>query len=74
MSTDEQWLREWATGEAEYPPKDLRDQVGRLLDVADISRQIYDQLKNGRWDEIGVDIDLVDKLCAVLAAAQMSEG
>lgn len=28
---DEQWLQEWSTGEAEYPPKTLREDVGALL-------------------------------------------
>jgi hypothetical protein len=53
----------------ERPPTNLREQVGQLLDVHSVSRQVYDQLRRGRWDEIGVDIDLVDALGVALAAA-----
>jgi hypothetical protein len=33
IEIDYEWLREWATGEVEYPPRNIRVQVGALLDV-----------------------------------------
>lgn len=35
---DEQWLREWVAEECEYPPKNLREEVGELLAELDSLR------------------------------------
>lgn len=38
MTYDEQWLREWAADEAEYPPKRFREEVGELFADLDAAR------------------------------------
>jgi hypothetical protein len=61
---DEQWLREWAVGEAEYPPKTLREDVGTLLAEVAVLRAVavyaqeYRRLTaNGPYQHAGRRLD-----------------
>jgi hypothetical protein len=63
---DAQWLREWATGEAEYPPRDLREQVGQLLDELEgtaMPSKPAEHLRAATWRLDGQLLDEVRAAC-----------